>query len=76
MDMLGSYVDLEILYQYVWHQFEKFPEYPNKTAYLFAGDGLDQMFIIAPSGFLSKLPTAPAPLAKVNRLMKDWLSLS
>ena len=76
MDMLGSYVDLEILYLYVWQQFEKFPEYPNKTAYLFAGDGLDQMFIIAPAVFLSKLPSAPAPLAKVNRLMKDWLSLS
>jgi hypothetical protein len=76
MDMLGSYVDLEVLYQYVWQQFEKYPEYPGKTAYLFVADGFDQMFVIAPAEFLSRLPRAPAPLAKINRLMKDWLSLS
>jgi len=76
MDMLGSYVDLEIFYQYVWQQFEKYPEYRGKTAYLFVGDGLDQMLVIAPPDFLSKLPPAPAPLARINLLMKDWLSLS
>lgn len=75
MDMLGSYVDLEILYQYIWQQFENFPEYRGKTVYLFVGDGLDQMFVIAPADFLSRLPPAPAPLARMNRLMKDWLSL-
>ena len=76
MDMLGSYVDLEVFYQYIWQQFEKYPEYPAKTAYLFVADGFDQMFVIAPAEFLSRLPRAPAPLAKINRLMKDWLSLS
>ena len=76
MDMLGSYVDLEILYQYVWQQFERFPEYPDKTVYLFVGDGLDQMLVIAPAEFVSSLPSAPTPLAKINRLMRDWLSLS
>jgi len=76
MDMLGSYVDLEILYQYVWQQFEKYPEYRDKTAYLFVGDGLDQMLVIAPPDFLSKLPPAPAPLARINLVLKQWLSLS
>jgi hypothetical protein len=76
MDMLGSYVDLEVFYQYVWQQFEKYPEYRGKTAYLFVGDGLDQMLAIAPPDFLSKLPPAPAPLARINLLMKEWLSLS
>jgi hypothetical protein len=76
MDMLGSYVDLEVLDQYVWQQFEKYPEYPGKTVYLFVADGFDQMFVIAPSEFLSGLPPAPAPLARINRIMKDWLALS
>jgi hypothetical protein len=76
MDMLGSYVDLEIFYQYVWQQFEKYPEYRGKTAYLFVGDGLDQMLVVAPTDFLSKLPPAPVSLARINFLMKDWLSLS
>jgi len=34
------------------------------------------MLVIAPPDFLSKLPPAPAPLARINLLMKDWLSLS
>ena len=76
MDMLGSYVDLEILYQYVWQQFEGYPEYRGRTVYIFAGDGLDQMFIIAPNSFLSRLPAAPASLVNMNHFMKDWLSLS
>jgi len=76
MDTLGSYVDLEILYQYLWHHYEKYPEYPGKTAYLFVGDGLDQIFVIAPPEFLSGLRPEPVPLAKINRLMKDWLSVS
>lgn len=76
MDMLGSYVDLEIFYQYVWQQFEKYPEYRGKTAYIFVGDGLDQMLAIAPPDFLSKLPRAPASLARINSMMKEWLSLS
>ncbi|HXI43735.1 MAG TPA: hypothetical protein VNH83_27380 [Bryobacteraceae bacterium] len=76
MDTLGSYVDLEVFYQYVWQQFEKYPEYRGKTAYLFAGDGLDQMLVVAPPDFLAKLPPAPASLAQINSLMKDWLSIS
>jgi hypothetical protein len=76
MDMLGSYVDLEILYQYIWQQFENYPEYRGKTVYLFAGNGLDQMLVIAPPDFQSKLPRGPVPLANVNRMVRDWLSLS
>jgi hypothetical protein len=76
MDMLGSYVDLEILYQYIWQQFENYPEYRGKTVYLFVGDGLDQMLVVAPRDFVSTLPTAPAPLANVNRTARDWLFMT
>jgi hypothetical protein len=76
MDMLGSYVDLEILYQYIWQQFESYPEYRGKTVYLFAGEGLDQMLVVGPPDFASRLPAGPTPLANLNRMARDWLLLT
>ena len=51
MDTLGSYVDLEVFYQYIWQEFEKYAEYRNNTAYLFTGDGMEEMLAIAPADF-------------------------
>ena len=31
MDTLGSYVDLEVFYQYIWQEFEKYAEYRRNT---------------------------------------------
>src|SRR5664279_187762 len=46
MDSLGTYVDLEVFYQYLWQEFEKYAEYRKNTAYLFVGDGMDELFCI------------------------------
>jgi len=75
MDTLGSYVDLEVFYQYIWQEFEKYAEYRNNTAYLFVGDGMEEMMVVAPADF--PLLTAPGPLKlpEVFQHLKDWLSL-
>jgi hypothetical protein len=74
MDMLGSYVDLEVLYQYIWQEFEKYPEYRGKTAYWFVADGMDQVFTIAPPEAMSGMPQSPTSLDRIHQAMKDWLS--
>jgi hypothetical protein len=76
MDTLGSYVDLEIFYQYIWQEFEKYAEYRSNTAYLFVGDGMEEMLAIGPSDFPLLAATGPVTLPAVFRHMKDWLSLS
>lgn len=75
MDTLGSYVDLEVFYQYVWQEFEKYPEYRRNTAYLFAGDGLDEMLVIAPPDFPLLQETGPVSLAKTYQYARTWLGL-
>ena len=50
-DMLGSYVDLEVYYQYIWQECEKYAEYRRNTAYLFVGIGMDALLAIAPPDF-------------------------
>ena len=75
MDTLGSYVDLEVFYQYVWQEFEKYAEYRRNTAYLFVGDGLDEMLTIAPTDFPLLQETAPIALAEVHQHAKRWLGL-
>jgi hypothetical protein len=51
MDALGSYVDLEVFYQYIWQECEKYAEYQRNTAYLFVAEGMDEMLVIAPPDF-------------------------
>ena len=75
MDTLGSYVDLEVFYQYVWQEFEKYAEYRNNTAYLFVGDGMEEMLAIAPSDFPLMSVAGPVKLPAVFGHLKDWLSI-
>ena len=75
MDTLGTYVDLEIFYQYIWQEFEKYAEYRRNTAYLFVGEGMDELFVIAPPDFSLLAATKPVKLDQVFGSMKDWLNL-
>jgi hypothetical protein len=75
MDTLGTYVDLEIFYQYLWQEFEKYVEYRRNTAYLFVGEGMDELFVIAPPDFPLLAATKPARLDQVFNFMKDWMNL-
>ncbi len=72
-DMLGSYVDLEVFYQYIWQEAGKYAEYRNNTAYLFLAEGMDEMQLIAPPDF----PLAPGrqPLSAIYRASREWLKL-
>ncbi len=74
MDVLGSYIDLEVFYQYVWQGFEKYAEYRGKTAYLFLGDQLEQMFVIAPTEFPALAARAPITLSQLHADCKTWLT--
>ena len=74
MDTLGTYVDLEVLYQYVWQEFEKYVEYKRNTAYLFVGEGLDQMLVIAPGDFPLNSNT-PVTLRDLHGANRAWLAL-
>jgi hypothetical protein len=75
MDTLGSYVDLEVFYQYVWQEFEKYAEYRTNTAYLFVGDGMEEMLVLAPSDFPLMSATGPVSCAAVFEHLKDWLGV-
>ena len=75
MDTLGTYVDLEIFYQYLWQEFEKYAEYRKNTAYLFVGEGMDQMFVIGPPDFPLRPANQPVPLARVFQHCKEWLNV-
>ncbi len=68
MDTLGTYVDLEVFYQYIWQEFEKYAEYRRNTVYVFAADGMDQMFLIAPADFVYSEPLKASHA-------KGWLGL-
>lgn len=73
MDSLGSYVDLEVFYQYVWQEFEKYAEYRRNTVYLFVAHGMDEMLVIAPPDFA--LPPGALKMARVAEQAKAWLNL-
>jgi hypothetical protein len=74
-DMLGTYVDLEVFYQYIWQECEKYAEYRRNTAYLFIGEGMDALFAIAPTDFPLLSAADPVPLAEVFAGAKQWLHL-
>jgi hypothetical protein len=73
MDTLGSYVDLEIFYQYLWQEFEKYAEYRSNTAYLFVADGMDQLLLIAPPDFPLPAKDQTVPLSRVSQAAGEWL---
>ena len=72
-DMLGSYVDLEVFYQYIWQEAEKYAEYRDKTAFLFLAEGMDEMFLIAPESF--PLPADKVPLDALHVACRKWLAV-
>lgn len=72
VDTLGSYVDLEIFYQYVWQEFEKYVEYRNNTAYLFVASGMDELLYIAPRDFTLPEKVTPERVASAAR---EWMQL-
>jgi hypothetical protein len=74
-DVLGSYVDLEMFYQYVWQEFEKYAEYRTNTAYVFCCDGMDQMLVIAPPDCPLLSATGPVKLSAVSQHLQDWLGV-
>ena len=74
-DVLGSYVDLEIFYQYVWQEFGKYAEYRGNTAFLFVGEGLDEMLVMGPPDFPLLRASKPVPLPSVFRQTKEWMSV-
>lgn len=75
MDMLGTSVDLEIFYQYIWQEFEKYPQYRNNTGYLFIADGMEELFCIGPRDFPLLTAKAPVRLCDVFSYSKEWLNL-
>ena len=72
-DMLGSYVDLEIFYQYIWREHLKFVEYKNNTALLFAAEGVDEALLIAPPDFPGWPEKEQASLPRVRAALRQWL---
>ncbi len=72
MDMLGSYVDLEVFYQYVWQEFDKYAEYRRNTVFLFTGQNMDEMLVIAPADFTLPAKAAPEAIAAAAR---EWMRL-
>jgi hypothetical protein len=75
MDTLGSYVDLEVFYQYIWQEFEKYAEYRKNTAYLFVEEGAEEMLAIAPSDFPLLTAASPLKLTAVFQSLRDWLGV-
>lgn len=72
VDTLGTYVDLEIFYQYIWQEFEKYAEYRRNTVHLFAAEGMDEVLVIAPPDFT--LP-AKMPPGKLTAAAREWMQL-
>jgi hypothetical protein len=72
MDTLGSYVDLEIFYLYIWQEFEKYAEYRRNTVHVFAAEGMDEALVISPADFEVPPKVAPQRLAESVR---GWLNL-
>jgi hypothetical protein len=75
MDTPGSYVDLEVFYQYIWQEFEKYAEYRKNTAYLFVEEGAEEMLAIAPSDFPLLTAASPLKLTAVFQSLRDWLGV-
>jgi hypothetical protein len=75
MDSLGSYVDLEVFYQYILQEFEKYAEYKNNTAYLFVGEGMEEGLVIGPPDFPLVAAKGPFALPAVFKHVTEWLGV-
>lgn len=74
-DMLGSYVDLELLYQYVWREPVKYAEYQNNTVMLFLGEGMDEALVIAPPDFAIWPEPERLTLEDLGQRLGEWLQV-
>lgn len=74
-DMLGSYVDLEIFYEYIYNECEKYAEYRRNTGYLFVGEGMDAMLAVGPGDFPFLLDDRTRKLEDVFDEARQWLRL-
>ena len=74
-DMLGSYVDLEVFYQYIWQECEKYAEYRRNTAYLYFGVGMDALLAIGPPDFPLFASDGPQRPEDVFLACARWLGL-
>ncbi len=74
-DVLGSYVDLEIFYQYIFEECEKYAEYRHNTGYLFVGEGMDALLAIGPPDFPVLLGDKPRRLEDVFDEARQWLGV-
>ncbi len=70
VDTLGTYVDLELLYLYVWQEFGKYAEYRRNTVHLFVAAGMDEVLVIAPPDFV--LPDKVKP-ERLQAACLEWL---
>lgn len=73
-DTLGTYVDLEIFYQYFWQETTKYAEYRSNTVAMYVLEGAEEMFVIAPPDF-TLTREAPWELAEVHGQLRRWLQL-
>ena len=72
VDTLGTYVDLELLYLYVWQEFEKYVEYVRNTVHIFAAEGMEEMLVIAPPDFSLPDKIDPEKLVGAGREWLQW----
>lgn len=75
MDVLGTSVDLEIFYRYIWQEFEKYARYRRNTGYVFLSDGMDELFCIGPPDFPLLSSKEPLTLTDIFTGSKEWLNL-
>jgi hypothetical protein len=73
-DMLGSYVDLEVFYQYLWQEAGKYAEYRLNTVYLFLAEGTGEMLVIAPPDFV--LPSGKVSGEALQAAAREWMRIS
>jgi hypothetical protein len=73
-DILGSYVDLEVFYQYIWREALKYPAYRNRTAFLFLAEGVEEAFVIAPPECPLTQLRKVTSLKVLHTLCNDWLT--
>jgi hypothetical protein len=75
MDTLGSYVDLEVFYQYIWQELERYAEYRRNTVYLFLAEGMDEMFVVAPPDFPLLHENGPVKISRLLETAKEWIGV-
>lgn len=74
-DVLGSYVDLEVFYEYLYNEFEKYPQYRKNTAYIFAVPGVDALLAIGPPDFGLLRQDGAVDLRQVHEEAAAWLGV-